>query len=57
MTSGIGRVNPKGRLLQTLLRCPILLYHAHLGWLLGDRFLRLTQRGRTSGRLRIPLAL
>jgi deazaflavin-dependent oxidoreductase (nitroreductase family) len=28
---------------------PILLYRAHLGWLLGHRFLLLTHRGRKTG--------
>ncbi len=32
-----------------LLRLPIFLYHAHLGWLLGSRFLLLTHCGRRSG--------
>ena len=34
-----------------LLRAPLWLYRAHLGWLLGNRFLLLTHRGRRSGRL------
>lgn len=33
------------------LRAPAILYDWHLGWLLGRRFLRLTHRGRRSGRL------
>lgn len=33
-------------------RFPILLYHARLGWLLGDRFLLLEHTGRKSGRKR-----
>jgi deazaflavin-dependent oxidoreductase (nitroreductase family) len=37
------------RPLRPLLRLPIWLYRAHLGWLLGDRFLMLTHRGRKSG--------
>lgn len=32
------------------LRAPVLLYDWNLGWLLGRRFLRLTHRGRRSGR-------
>lgn len=32
------------------LRAPAVLYDWHLGWLLGQRFLRLTHRGRRSGR-------
>lgn len=32
-----------------LLRLPALLYRAHLGWLLGERFVHLTVRGRKSG--------
>lgn len=33
-------------------RAPLLLYRARLGWLLGERFLRLAHRGRRSGRRR-----
>ncbi len=40
--------HPKG-LLRIALRLPIWLYHLHLGWLLGHRFLMLTHRGRKSG--------
>ncbi len=36
-------------LLRLFLRMPILLYRAHLGWLLGGRFLMLTHIGRNSG--------
>ncbi|MBV8999820.1 MAG: nitroreductase family deazaflavin-dependent oxidoreductase [Solirubrobacterales bacterium] len=32
------------------LRAPVVLYDWNLGWLLGRRFLRLTHRGRRSGR-------
>ena len=39
---------PKG-LLRLFLRCPILLYRLHLGWLLGHRFLLLNHIGRHSG--------
>ncbi len=39
-----------GRLLRRALRAPARLYDWHLGWLLGHRFLRLTHRGRRSGR-------
>jgi deazaflavin-dependent oxidoreductase (nitroreductase family) len=35
--------------LRPLLRLPIWLYRAHLGWVLGDRFLLLIHRGRKSG--------
>ncbi len=33
------------------LRAPGRLYDWHLGWLLGHRFLRLTHRGRRTGRI------
>ncbi len=33
-------------------RMPIYLYKAHLGWLLGERFLLLTHTGRISGERR-----
>src|SRR5579885_2788029 len=38
--------------MRTLMRLPLWLYRAHLGWLLGERFLRLTHRGRRTGALR-----
>jgi deazaflavin-dependent oxidoreductase (nitroreductase family) len=34
-----------------LLRLPVHLFHAHLGFLMGDRILLVDHRGRTSGRL------
>ncbi len=40
---------PPGKALRFGLRLPIWLYRAHLGWLLGDRFLLLTHTGRKSG--------
>lgn len=33
-----------------LLRAPAYLYDVHAGWILGQRFLRLTHTGRRSGR-------
>jgi hypothetical protein len=36
---------PRG-LLRVGLRVPLWAYRLHLGWLLGDRFLRLTHIGR-----------
>jgi deazaflavin-dependent oxidoreductase (nitroreductase family) len=39
-------VNPVTRF---FMRAPIVLYRAHLGWLLGRRFLLLEHTGRTSG--------
>jgi deazaflavin-dependent oxidoreductase (nitroreductase family) len=32
------------------LKLPLVLYRLHLGWLLGQRFLRLTHVGRKSGK-------
>ena len=40
---------PPGGLLRTLLGLPVRLYQAHLGILLGDRFLLLVHTGRTTG--------
>ena len=42
---------PRG-LARWAFRLPIWLYHAHLGWLLGRRFVLLTHSGRKSGLLR-----
>ena len=41
---------PPGGLLLLALRLPILLYHARLGGLLGQRFLLLTHVGRKTGK-------
>ncbi len=41
---------PQGAL-RAILRAPIMIYNGHMGWLLGHRFLMLTHRGRTSGRI------
>lgn len=39
-----------GPIVRRLLRAPAALYDVHAGWLLGNRFLRLTHVGRRSGR-------
>jgi deazaflavin-dependent oxidoreductase (nitroreductase family) len=51
MASYQAPAKPRG-LLRLGYRLPIALYRAHLGWLLGRRFLLLTHRGRKSGTLR-----
>lgn len=38
-----------GRVRRAFLRLPIMLYRAHLGWLVGERFLLLVHTGRKSG--------
>lgn len=38
--------------LRLLLRAPVWLYHARLGWLFGHRLLYLAHRGRRTGRRR-----
>lgn len=43
---------PPTGVLRALLGLPVLLYHAHLGVLLGHRFLLLVHTGRKSGRHR-----
>ena len=48
-----GTVPPTPRgLLRWAFRLPIVFYRLRLGWLLGHRFLLLTHRGRTTGKLR-----
>ncbi|HEU5439626.1 MAG TPA: nitroreductase family deazaflavin-dependent oxidoreductase [Ktedonobacterales bacterium] len=42
---------PRG-LLRWGFKLPVVLFRARLGWLLGHRFLMLTHRGRTTGKLR-----
>jgi len=39
-----------GPVLRRLLRAPVFLFRAHLGWLLASRFLMITHLGRRSGR-------
>jgi deazaflavin-dependent oxidoreductase (nitroreductase family) len=41
-----------GRFSRALLRAPGWLYRARLGWVLGDRFLYFSHRGRRTGRTR-----
>lgn len=51
--AAINRNKPKTRNLgQWLSRWPALIYRLHLGWLLGQRFMLVTHRGRRSGQLR-----
>jgi deazaflavin-dependent oxidoreductase (nitroreductase family) len=40
---------PPGKALRFGLRLPVWLYRLRLGWMLGDRFLMLTHKGRKSG--------
>jgi deazaflavin-dependent oxidoreductase (nitroreductase family) len=42
--------HPVRGLLRVGLKLPLMLYRLHLGWLLGQRFLRLTHVGRRSGK-------
>ncbi len=52
MSKKLGETRPPRGLLRRGVRLPIWLYRARLGWLLGDRFLMLTQIGRKSGKPR-----
>lgn len=49
MTSNLSVKHPVKGWLRFGVRLPLWLYRAHLGWLLGERFLRLTHIGRKSG--------
>jgi deazaflavin-dependent oxidoreductase (nitroreductase family) len=49
MATQLTALHPERGWLRVALRLPVLLYHAHLGWLLGERFLLLTHIGRRSG--------
>lgn len=42
--------HPARGVLRFSLKFPLVLYRLHLGWLLGQRFLRLTHVGRKSGK-------
>jgi deazaflavin-dependent oxidoreductase (nitroreductase family) len=50
MTSTLSAKHPVKGLLRFGVKLPLGLYRAHLGWLLGERFLRLTHIGRKSGK-------
>jgi len=45
------RIPPTG-IKRVFFRAPIWLYQIHLGWLMGNRFLKLTHTGRVSGKPR-----
>jgi deazaflavin-dependent oxidoreductase (nitroreductase family) len=49
MATPLSVKHPVKGLLRFGVRLPLLLYRARLGWLLGERFLRLTHIGRKSG--------
>ncbi len=51
-TSYLAARHPVRGLLRFGVKLPLWLYRAHLGWLLGERFLMLTHFGRKSGRPR-----
>lgn len=48
----LANTHPPRGLARLAFRFPILLYHAQLGWLLGNRFLLLEHIGRKSGKKR-----
>ena len=49
MANSFADKHPTKGLMRIMLRLPILLYHNHMGWLLGKRFLMLTTEGRKTG--------
>lgn len=49
MPEKIKDVQPPHGVSRVMYRLPIWLFHVHLGWLLGNRFLLLTHTGRKSG--------
>jgi deazaflavin-dependent oxidoreductase (nitroreductase family) len=49
MPTKVKETHPPHGFTRLLVRLPIWLYQAHLGWLLGGRLLRLTHVGRKSG--------
>ena len=50
MSTHLATEHPVRGLLRFGVRLPLWLYRAHLGWMLGERFLRLTHIGRKSGK-------
>ena len=49
LSHGLIDQDPPHALVRFLFRLPILAFRAHLGWLLGNRFLMLTHFGRKTG--------
>jgi len=49
MPEKIKNVQPPRGFSRMMYRLPVWLFHVHLGWLLGNRFLLLTHTGRKSG--------
>ena len=49
MPTKIKDVRPPHGLTRLLMRCPIWLFHMHLGWMVGEHFQLLTHTGRNSG--------
>jgi deazaflavin-dependent oxidoreductase (nitroreductase family) len=52
MQASIAKLDPTRPPQRWLLRLPGVLYSANLGWMLGQRFVQLTVRGRKTGLLR-----
>lgn len=50
MATSARRLPTPHGLLRWLLRLPINLYHLHLGWMLGERFMLIEHLGRKTGR-------
>ena len=51
--TGSGKENEKApSFLIPIFKLPVILYQAHLGWLLGKRFMQITHVGRRSGIVR-----
>ena len=49
MSLRLGQLDPTRAPLRWLLRLPVHLHRVHLGWLLGERLLQITTRGRRTG--------
>lgn len=49
MVDKVSELTPPTGIRRLLFRAPIWLYKLHLGWLLGNRMLKLTHQGRVSG--------
>jgi deazaflavin-dependent oxidoreductase (nitroreductase family) len=52
MVKKISDPKPPRGLSRLLFRAPIWLYRLNLGWIMGDRFLKMTHTGRKSGQAR-----
>ena len=51
MVEKVSELKPPTGISRLLFRAPIWLYDLNLGWIMGNRFLKITHIGRVSGKI------